>query len=251
MIQIHDLCAGYQGWPVLRNVTLDFIPGEILAILGPNGSGKSTLLKATNGILPKAGGEILLDNMPLETLTPREIAKKVAYLPQSRAVPNITARRMVLHGRFPYLSYPRHYGKEDWEMVDRALQWVGAEELGERTLPTLSGGQRQKTYLAMALAQNTQTILMDEPTTYLDISCQIEVMALACRLAGEGKAVVLVLHDLCMALQYAHRIALLRDGQLVHLGTPEELYLNGAIEDVMGIKLSRIQTKSGWRYFYL
>lgn len=251
MIQIHDLCAGYQGWPVLRNVTLDFIPGEILAILGPNGSGKSTLLKATNGILPKSGGEILLDNMPLETLTPREIAKKVAYLPQSRAVPNITARRMVLHGRFPYLSYPRHYGKEDWEMVDRALQWVGAEELGERTLPTLSGGQRQKTYLAMALAQNTQTILMDEPTTYLDISCQIEVMALACRLAGEGKAVVLVLHDLCMALQYAHRIALLRDGQLVHLGTPEELYLNGAIEDVMGIKLSRVQTKSGWRYFYL
>lgn len=251
MIQIHDLCAGYQGWPVLRNVTLDFIPGEILAILGPNGSGKSTLLKATNGILPKSGGEILLDNMPLETLTPREIAKKVAYLPQSRAVPNITARRMVLYGRFPYLSYPRHYGKEDWEMVDRALQWVGAEELGERTLPTLSGGQRQKTYLAMALAQNTQTILMDEPTTYLDISCQIEVMALACRLAGEGKAVVLVLHDLCMALQYAHRIALLRDGQLVHLGTPEELYLNGAIEDVMGIKLSRIQTKSGWRYFYL
>lgn len=251
MIQIHDLCAGYQGWPVLRNVTLDFMPGEILAILGPNGSGKSTLLKATNGILPKSGGEILLDDVPLETLTPKEIAKKVAYLPQSRAVPNITARRMVLHGRFPYLSYPRHYGKEDWEMVDRALQWVGAEELGERTLPTLSGGQRQKTYLAMALAQNTQTILMDEPTTYLDISCQIEVMALACRLAGEGKAVVLVLHDLCMALQYAHRIALLRDGQLVHLGTPEELYLNGAIEDVMGIKLSRIQTKSGWRYFYL
>ena len=251
MIQIHDLCAGYQGWPVLRNVTLDFMPGEILAILGPNGSGKSTLLKATNGILPKSGGEILLDDAPLETLKPKEIAKKVAYLPQSRAVPNITARRMVLHGRFPYLSYPRHYGKEDWEMVDRALQWVGAEELGERTLPTLSGGQRQKTYLAMALAQNTQTILMDEPTTYLDISCQIEVMALACRLAGEGKAVVLVLHDLCMALQYAHRIALLRDGQIVHLGTPEELYLNGAIEDVMGIKLSRIQTKSGWRYFYL
>ena len=251
MIQIHDLCAGYQGWPVLRNVTLDFMPGEILAILGPNGSGKSTLLKATNGILPKSGGEILLDDAPLETLKPKEIAKKVAYLPQSRAVPNITARRMVLHGRFPYLSYPRHYGKEDWEMVDRALQWVGAEELGERTLPTLSGGQRQKTYLAMALAQNTQTILMDEPTTYLDISCQIEVMALACRLAGEGKAVVLVLHDLCMALQYAHRIALLRDGQIVHLGTPEELYLNGSIEDVMGIKLSRIQTKSGWRYFYL
>lgn len=251
MIQIHDLCAGYQGWPVLRNVTLDFMPGEILAILGPNGSGKSTLLKATNGILPKSGGEILLDDVPLETLTPKEIAKKVAYLPQSRAVPNISARRMVLHGRFPYLSYPRHYGKEDWEMADRALQWVGAEELGERTLPTLSGGQRQKTYLAMALAQNTQTILMDEPTTYLDISCQIEVMALACRLAGEGKAVVLVLHDLCMALQYAHRIALLRDGQLVHLGTPEELYLNGAIEDVMEIKLSRIQTKSGWRYFYL
>lgn len=251
MTRIHALCAGYQGWPVLQDVTLNFEPGEVLAILGPNGSGKSTLLKAANGILPRSGGEILLDDAPLESLTPKEIARKVAYLPQSRAVPNITARRMVLHGRFPYLSYPRHYGKEDWEMVEQALKWVGAEELGERTLPTLSGGQRQKIYLAMALAQNTQTILMDEPTTYLDISCQIEVMALACRLAGEGKAVVLVLHDLCMALQYAHRIALLQEGQLVRLGAPEELYLDRAIEEVMKVKLGRIQTKSGWRYFYL
>lgn len=250
MIQIYDLYVGYQGQSVLRNVTLNFKPGEILVILGPNGSGKSTLLKATNGILQKSSGEILVDDSPLETLTAKEIAKKIAYLPQSRSVPNITARRMVLHGRFPYLSYPRHYGKEDWEAVDRALHWVGAEELGDRTLLTLSGGQRQKIYLAMALAQNTQTILMDEPTTYLDINCQIEVMALACRLAEEGKSVVLVLHDLCMALQYAHRIVLLRDGQIIHIGTPEELYLNRAIEDVMEIKMGRIQTKLGWRYFY-
>lgn len=250
MIQIKELCVGYQGWPVLQNVSLGFEPGEILAILGPNGSGKSTLLKAVNGILPKSSGEILLDDTPLGQLSAKEIARRVSYLPQSRSVPNITARRMVLHGRFPYISYPKHYGKEDWEMVDQALRWVGAEELGNRVLPTLSGGQQQKIYLAMALAQNTQTILMDEPTTYLDISCQMEVMALACRLASEGKAVILVLHDLCMALQYAHRIALLQEGRLVHLGTPEELYLNGAVEDIMEIKLGRIQTRWGWRYFY-
>ena len=250
MIELKDLRAGYPGRPVLEDICLDFRPGQVLAVLGSNGCGKSTLLRAACGLLPKTGGAVLLDGVPLERRSPRETARSVAYLPQSRAVPNITAGRMVLHGRFPYLSYPRRYRREDHEMVRRALEWVGAGELSDRLLPQLSGGQRQKVYLAMALAQNTPTVLMDEPTTYLDVSCQLEVMALARRLAEEGRAVVMVLHDLTLALRYAHRAALLQAGKILRTGTPEELYGSRALEEVMGVSLGRVETAEGWRYYY-
>lgn len=250
MIQLKNLRAGYPGRPVLEDVSLDFRPGEVLAVLGPNGCGKSTLLRTSNGLLARTGGEVLIDGVPLERLSAKEIAQKVAYLPQSRSTPSITAGRMVLHGRFPYLSYPRRYRREDHEAVNRALDWVGGTELAPRLLPELSGGQRQKVYLAMALAQDTAAILMDEPTTYLDVSCQLEVMALARRLAEEGRAVVMVLHDLSLALRFAHRAALLWEGRVRQLGTPEELFEGRALEEVMGVTLGRVETEDGWRYFY-
>ena len=250
MIELKNLRAGYPGHPVLEDVALDLRPGQVLAVLGPNGCGKSTLLRTVNGLLARSGGEVLVDGVPLERLSAKEIAQKVASLPQSRSVPNITASRMVLHGRFPYLSYPRRYRREDREMVRRALEWVGAAELADRPLTELSGGQRQKVYLAMALAQDTSTILMDEPTTYLDVSCQLEVMALARRLAEEGRAVVMVLHDLTLALRYAHRAALLQAGKILRTGTPEELYGSRALEEVMGVSLGRVETAEGWRYYY-
>lgn len=250
MIELKNLCGGYPGRPVLEDISLDFRPGEVLAVIGPNGCGKSTLLRTSNGLLARTGGEILLDGRPIEGLSAKEIAQKVAYLPQSRSTPNITAGRMVLHGRFPYLSYPRRYSQKDREMVQKALAWVGASELASRPLPELSGGQRQKVYLAMALAQDTETILMDEPTTYLDVGCQLEVMALARRLAEEGRAVVMVLHDLCLALRFAHRAALLCEGRVRQLGPPEELYGGEALAQVMGVALGRVEMPDGWRYFY-
>ncbi len=250
MIELKHLRAGYLSRPVLEDIHLDFRPGQVLAILGPNGCGKSTLLRTANGLLPRLGGAVLVDGIPLERLSPRETAQKIAYLPQSRSVPNITASRMVLHGRFPYLSYPRRYGQEDREMVQKALTWVGASELALRPLHELSGGQRQKVYLAMALAQDAGTILMDEPTTYLDVGCQLEVMALARRLAEEGRAVVMVLHDLPLALRWAHRAALLSGGRIRQTGTPQELYEGHALQEVMGVCLGRVETEDGWRYFY-
>lgn len=250
MIELRHLRAGYPNRPVLEDITLDFRPGEVLAVIGPNGCGKSTLLRAANGLLPRTGGEVLVDGVPLEKLSTKEVAKKVAYLPQSRSTPSITAGRMVLHGRFPYLSYPRRYRREDHEAVRRALDWVGASEMAPRLLPELSGGQRQKVYLAMALAQDTQTILMDEPTTYLDVGCQLEVMALARRLAEEGRAVVMVLHDLALALRFANRAALLWEGRVRQAGTPEELYGGEQLERVMGVSLGRVEMEDGWRYFY-
>lgn len=249
MIQLCKLRAGYPGREVLHDVSLSFLPGEVLVLVGPNGCGKSTLLRAANGLLPTSGGQVLLDGVCLEQCSPRQIAQKAAYLPQSRAVPNITARRMVLHGRFPYLSYPRRYRREDHQIVQQALQWVGAEDIADRLLTQLSGGQRQKVYLAMALAQDTQTILMDEPTTYLDVRHQLEVMDLARKLADQGKAVVLVLHDLCLAMRYADRIALLSNGQILCSGTPEQVYRNGSLDPVMGVRLCRVETGDGWQYY--
>ena len=249
MIQLQNVTAGYGGPPVLRDVTLDLCPGEVLALLGPNGCGKSTLLRAAAGLQPLSGGQVLVDGTSVSTLTRRQLAQTVAYLPQSRGVPNITAYRMVLHGRFPYLSYPRRYRPEDHAAARRALEEVEAAQLAPLPVPTLSGGQRQKVYLAMALAQDTPVILLDEPTAYLDVAAQLEVTALARRLAGQGRAVALVLHDLSLALGGADRVALLGAGRLAGLGRPEELFASGALDRVFGVSVRRVKTPEGWQYY--
>ena len=247
MLEARNLSAGYPGRAVLAGVSLAARPGGVLALLGPNGCGKSTLLRTMAGLLPPLGGEVLLDGR--RDYSPRQAAQRVAYLPQSRTAPNITVRRLVLHGRFPYLSYPRRYGREDYEAVDRALAAADALDLADRPLPELSGGQRQKAYLAMALAQETEAILMDEPTTFLDIRHQLEVLALVRRLAEEGRGVVLALHDLCLALTAADDVAVLGEGRLLALGGPEAVYQSKVLERVMGVRLDRSEGPGGRRYF--
>ena len=150
MIQLEHISAGYGGPLVVQDVSLDLKAGEVLVLLGPNGCGKSTLLKVIAGLQPPAGGQVLVDGQPAARLTRRQLAQTVTYLPQSRSVPNITAYRMVLHGRFPYLSYPRRYRPEDHAAARRALEQADAWELARLPVQTLSGGQRQKVYLAMA-----------------------------------------------------------------------------------------------------
>lgn len=250
MIELQDLCVGYQGQSLLQGVSLSFSPGSVMALLGPNGCGKSTLLRTVLGLQPKIDGRILVDGTPAERLSPKQLALKAAYLPQSRNVPNITARRMVLHGRFPHLSYPRRYRPEDYSAVNEALRWADAEDVADSMMSELSGGQQQKVYLAMALAQNTETIFMDEPTTYLDISHQLEVMRVAQGLARQGKAVVMVLHDLRLAMQTVDEAAVLFDGRIQLFGTPDEIFSAGIMDRIFGIAIRRVWTESGWRYYY-
>jgi len=249
MLEIRDLCARYPGNPVLSRICLTLAHGSVTVIVGPNGSGKSTLLKALAGILPSSG-QILLDGRALQALPPRELAKKVAFLPQNRPVPEISVKSLVLHGRFPYLFYPRRYRQEDHTLAQAALEKMGVADLSDRRLSTLSGGQRQKVYIAMALAQDTPVVLLDEPNTFLDIAHQLQLMSHAKALAAEGKTVVLVLHDLSMALDCADSLAVLSGGKCLFQGSPEEAFLSGSLDTAFGIRVWRVQTPSGWKYYF-
>ena len=251
MIECVDLSAGYGGRPVVEGVDLAFAPGQVTVLLGPNGCGKTTLLKTALGLLPPVAGRVLYDGADLRGLPPTEAARHAAYMPQHRAAPRIEARRMALHGRFPYLSFPRAYRRADYAAADAALAEAGAADLAGRRMDTLSGGQRQKVYLAMALAQQAPTILMDEPTTWLDPRHQLEVMATARRLASEGRAVGLVSHELSLALRTADRVALLAGGRLAAFGPPEEVWASGALEEAFGVKIGRCRAENGWHYYYL
>ncbi|MGM9537779.1 MAG: ABC transporter ATP-binding protein, partial [Candidatus Onthomonas sp.] len=201
------------------------------------------------GLLPALGGQVFYDGADIKTLSRREIAQKAAFLTQSRNTPSILALRMVLHGRFPYLSYPRRYGKQDYAIARRAMEATGSLAYENTNVSQLSGGQRQGVYLAMALAQNTETVFMDEPTTYLDIGRQLQTIETARSLARQGKAVVLVLHDLSLALRGADRVAVLEAGHLRCCDTPGVIYESGILDQVFGVAVHRMDTPHGPQYY--
>ena len=235
MLELRNLTVGYAREPVLRDFSLALPDGGFTALIGPNGCGKSTLLRTACGLLQPSEGQVLLDGEPLPSLAHKAVARKLAFLPQSRPVPDLTARRLVLHGRFPYLGYPRRYSKADYAAADAALAAVGAQALAERDLQALSGGERQKVFLAMALAQDAPTILLDEPTTYLDIDRQFA------ELRAQGKTVVAVLHDLSLAFHFADRVVLLRAGAIEADGTPDAVASSGALARAFRVAAHRIE----------
>lgn len=248
MIEIKDLYAGYGKKTVLKKINTYFEKGKVTVLVGPNGCGKSTLLKTVIGLNGKDSGTILYDGISAETLSAGMLAKKVAYLPQNRRVPDISVKKMVLHGRFAHLSYPRKYRPEDIEIAEQAIRWAGLEGKEEELVSRLSGGMQQNVYIAMAMAQNADTILMDEPTTYLDAEHQFCLMDQAQKLAKEGKAVVMVLHDLSLALKTADRIIVMSEGRIVKSGTADEMFDSGILSQVFHVEMEKIRTKRGLCY---
>ncbi len=248
MIELKKVCAGYDKREILHNINLKIEPAKITVLIGPNGCGKSTLLKTLVCINRHSSGEILVNGKAIETYKPTDLAKQIAYLAQSKKTPDISVLRMVLHGRFAYLSYPRRYRQEDFAIARRALAWAGLSALEQENVNRLSGGMQQKVYIAMALAQDAATILMDEPTTYLDVAHQLRLMEMARELAAQGKAVVMVLHDLSQALRVADEVYVLREGEICVSGSPEQVYASGKLQEVFGVEIARVETESGWHY---
>lgn len=250
MLSFESVSAGYKDITVLQDVDMQCRSGCITTLIGKNGCGKTTLIRTLLGVLPLMSGKIYIDNAEISTLSHRDHAKKVAYLAQSKGIPDITAGRMVLHGRFPYLSYPRRYSKEDIAIALDAMNELGISELYDRHMSTLSGGMRQKVYIAMALAQCSPVIAMDEPTAYLDPEQQMKFAASVRSLSGKGKTVLLVLHDIPLALKISDFIAVMDGGKIAFFGTPDETLQSDVIDKLYGVKIGSVHSNPGTQYYY-
>lgn len=239
MIAIKDLYSGYGDDDILKGVSLNILNNKLTVIAGTNGCGKSTLLKTISGIIKKTSGSIFIDDVDLSNISPLDRAKRIAYLSQNRSVPDIAVKNLVLHGRFPYLSYPRRYRAEDRKAVDMALERMGIEGLRDKMVSELSGGERQKVYIAMALAQGSDYLLLDEPTTFLDISHQFQLLDLAKELCSENKSVVMVLHNLESALSIADSFILMDKGRLLFEGSVDDVYSSKLIDKVFNVEIKK------------
>ncbi|MFS8570835.1 MAG: ABC transporter ATP-binding protein [Thermaerobacter sp.] len=236
-LRAEGLSAGYDGTAVVRDVSCSPPPGRITAIVGPNGCGKSTLLKALARLLRPWTGTVLLDGRPVHVGRHRDLARRLAVLSQEGAVPaDLRVEDVVALGRRPHQTWYRTWSREDEEAVERAMSAVGILDLRGRSMDALSGGQRQRVWLAMALAQDTPVLLLDEPTTFLDIAHQVEVLDLIWHLnRSEGRTVIMVLHDLCLACRYADHIIAMRDGRVVAEGEPGRVIDAGLMQQVFGV----------------
>lgn len=236
-LEARNLTLAYGSEPVIDGLDLAVRPGRITALIGPNGCGKSTLLRGLARLMEPRSGEVRLDGDPLRRLTTREVAKRVAVLPQGPTAPEgLTVRELVAQGRYAHQGLFQRWREADERAARKALEVTGMRELADRPLDTLSGGQSQRGWIAMVLAQETELLLLDEPTTFLDVAHQVEVLDLLARLNEEqGRTVVMVLHDINQACRYAHRLLVMKDGRLVARGEPSEVVTAGLIEEVFGL----------------
>ena len=227
------LVVGYGEHRVLDGVDFELLEGELTVILGPNACGKSTLLKTLSRVIPAKSGTVSLDGTPLSQMKSRAIAQILAMLPQTPEAPNgVTVADVVARGRYPHQSLLRSWSDADEQACVQAMKAANVLELADRPIEALSGGQRQRVWIAMTLAQQTPLILLDEPTTYLDITHQIEVLNLARDLHANGHTVAVVLHDLNLAFRYATHVVLMRRGQIIAQGAPKDVVTPEIIREV-------------------
>ncbi|MEB7504321.1 ABC transporter ATP-binding protein [Arthrobacter koreensis] len=231
------LTIGYDGRTVSEHLDVRIPPGSFTAIIGPNACGKSTLLRALSRLLKPQAGQVFLQGKDIDSYPTREAARRLALLPQSSTAPDgITVADLVARGRFPHQSLLRQWSGADQEAVYAALEATGVQDLADRTVGELSGGQRQRVWLALVLAQDTPVLLLDEPTTFLDISHQLEVLRLCRTLHRTGNCtLVTVLHELGLAFRFADHIIAMKDGQILAQGTPEEIATPELMKEIYGI----------------
>ena len=235
MIELSDVTVGYGKKDLAQKVSLTAKSGEITVLLGKNGSGKSTVVKAVCGNLPY-GGSITLDGAEVCKMKPNERSRRVSLMPQIQRSPNITVREMVSYGRQPYTGFSGILTENDKSIVQSVIQKTGLTSLSEKSVNTLSGGERQKTYFAMLLAQDTPNIVLDEPGTFLDAQYMNFLCSFLLSLKKEGKTVLAVLHDINRALEIADRLAVLDGGKFIFTGTAREFILSGTAKSLFGLE---------------
>lgn len=228
----------YDDHVVVQNMDLAIPDGQITVIVGPNACGKSTMLRSLARLLRPSSGQVVLDGEEIHSLPSKEVARRLGLLPQTPIAPEgIIVVDLVARGRTPHQKLFQQWSDADERAVRSALAATGTLDLADRTVDELSGGQRQRVWIAMALAQETDLLLLDEPTTYLDITHQIEVLDLVDRLNQEqGRTVAVVLHDLNLACRYAHHIVMMRDGELVASGEPSAVITAESVRNVFGLE---------------
>jgi iron complex transport system ATP-binding protein len=230
------LQVGYDKRLVIDGLSVKIPDNSFTVIVGPNACGKSTLLRALSRTLPAAGGTISLDGRDIATLPTKEVARRLGLLPQTTVTPEgITVLDLVSRGRFPHQRFLRQWTADDQRAVDAALAATQISDLALRPLDELSGGQRQRAWLAMVLAQQTRLLMLDEPTTFLDIAHQLDVLDLCCDLQELGYTLVAVLHDLNQAARYASHLICMSNGAIVAAGTPQQVVTAERIQQVFGI----------------
>lgn len=237
MIEFRDISFSYNKKPFLSGINLTLDEAKITTIIGPNGCGKSTLLKVGTKLLKANSGSVLLDNKDIKDFSEKEFAKKVAFLPQVTVAPQMTVEELILCGRYPYHSFYEPNSSKDKEIVANAMKLVNCYNLKDKRVDRLSGGESRRVYLGMALAQDTELIILDEPTTYLDVNVSFEIMELIKKLKCEhNKTIIMVLHDINLALEYSDEIVVMSGGKVVCKNTPESLVKSNVIEDVFSVK---------------
>jgi iron complex transport system ATP-binding protein len=237
-LEVVDLDLRYDQLQVVRGLTLRIGRGRITTIVGPNGCGKSTLLRGLARILKPAGGAVLLDGESIHRMPTRVVAQRIGILPQSPVAPDgLTIEDLVGRGRYPHQSFFQRWSRADEEAVEAALRATALSDLRERPVDELSGGQRQRAWIAMALAQETPIMLLDEPTTYLDLAHQVEVLDLLADLNElDARTIVMVLHDVNQAARYSHEIVAMKDGRVVTAGPPSQVISADFLRDVFGLE---------------
>lgn len=236
-LEAADLRLGYGDRVIVDHLDLAIRPGVVTTIIGPNGSGKSTVLRALARLSVPMAGEVRLDGVPIRSMKSREVAKVLGMLPQAPQAPDgMLVADLVARGRHPHQSWLRQWSGHDEAEVQRALELTGTADLADRRVDELSGGQRQRVWISMALAQGTDIMLLDEPTTYLDLAHSVEVLDLIDRLHTDfGRTVVMVLHDLNLAVRYSDELVVLADGAVVAQGAPTEVITPELLSRVFGL----------------
>lgn len=236
-LSTHRLTLAYDRATIIKNLDLAIPRGQMTALVGANGCGKSTLLRGLARLLKPRSGTVYLNANDVFKLSTKEVAKQLGILAQSPVAPEgLTVRDLVACGRYPYQSWLQQWSAEDERLVELALVITGMTEFAERELDTLSGGQRQRAWIAMTLAQDTETLLLDEPTTFLDLAHQIEVLDLLQELNHtQGRTLVMVLHDLNQACRYANYLVALKQGNIYAHGTPQEVMTEEVVREVFGL----------------